>query len=473
MREPSSRRMSGPVAYLPLDEAAATSEAAPPPLSFLLAINAFAFAYSMVVATLGIIVLPSEATYMFLDRRAALSVWHIARSCTHHAPPPPARPDGALSSTADVLRRHAVMLGVMLACTGVTQLISPAVGYASDRSTSQYGRRRPTMAFGALLACAGSLAMKACRQQQLGYSYIMSLMACVLGVNISYACYTALLPDFIPPNHMGRASGVMAMMSMLGSFVGFVVFGFWLQVVDAYFLYCAMIVVTISITCWAAKEEASEATRPFRLAELLQAYTIDVAEHSDFFWVFVTRTFYYMGISVQAFGLFMLRDVQRVDDPKYYTALLAMIGQLAAAIVAIPAGRLSDRTGRKPMVYMSCLFMGIVYSGFACSPSISVVLSLGVLYGIGNGMFLSVDYALACDVLPSLEHAAQSLGVWGVSAFLGSTMGPLVAGPLLTRFGSIPNSDSFSAEGYAIVSWLGVLYVACAAYLLRFIRGAR
>ena len=42
--------------------------------------------------------------------------------------------------------------------------------------------------------------------------------------------------------------------------------------------------------------------------------------------------------SPQAFVLFMLRDVQQVEDPKYYTALLAMIGQLAAAVLAIRLG---------------------------------------------------------------------------------------------------------------------------------------
>lgn len=36
--------------------------------------------------------------------------------------------------------------------------------------------------------------------------------------------------------------------------------------------------------------------------------------HSDFFWVFVTRVFYYMGISLQAFLLFMMRDVQQVGE---------------------------------------------------------------------------------------------------------------------------------------------------------------
>ena len=70
--------------------------------------------------------------------------------------------------------------------------------------------------------------------------------------------------------------------------------------------------------------------------------------YPDFFWVFVTRTFYYMGLSIQArdgvrvrvrrtfyymglsiqaFVLFMLRDVQKVADPKYITSMLAMVGR--------------------------------------------------------------------------------------------------------------------------------------------------
>ena len=94
-------------------------------------------------------------------------------------------------------------------------------------------------------------------------------------------------------------------------------------------------------------------------AELAQSYSIDIAAHPDFFWVFVTRTFYYMGISLQAFMLFMLRDVQQVADATYYTSLLAMIGQLSAAAVALPSGRLSDKVGRKPLVYTSCFLMGV------------------------------------------------------------------------------------------------------------------
>ena len=137
------------------------------------------------------------------------------------------------------------------------------------------------------------------------------------------------------------------------------------------------------------------------------------------------------------------------------------------------------------------------------------VLVLTIGWGMGNGMFLSVDYALvtthwavvggvhgscatvsrftvwcplvvefgtpcppcqACDVLPSLEHAAQSLGVWGVSAFLGSTLGPLIAGPLLTHFGSTTTADQYSTPGYVAVMLLGAVYVICAGLMLRTVR---
>ena len=35
------------------------------------------------------------------------------------------------------------------------------------------------------------------------------------------------------------------------------------------------------------------------MSELIAAYSIDVHANPDFFWVFVTRVFYYMGISLQ------------------------------------------------------------------------------------------------------------------------------------------------------------------------------
>jgi len=362
-----------------------------------------------------------------------------------------------------------MMLGVMLGCTGVTQLLGPAVGYGSDRSTSRYGRRRPLLVLGAVLACIGSLTMLIAREYYLRFTYIAALTASIAGMNISYASYTALLPDLIPAPHLGRASGMMATMSMLGALLGFGIFGLThVGTSEAYTIYCLVILASVLLTCIVAKEKARLNAPPISMTELAAAYSIDV--QTDFFWVFITRTFYYMGLSLQSFLLYMLRDVQRVDDPTYYTSLLCMIGQFSAALIAAPAGLLSDRYGRKPLVYASCTLMAIVFVGFSLSPTIRGVLILGVGYGIGNGMFLSVDYALACDTLPSLESAAQGLGVWGVSAFLGSTLGPLMTAPLLAYFGWTANPLVYSARGYMAVNLAGLVYVSCAGAFLCYVR---
>ena len=107
----------------------------------------------------------------------------------------------------------------------------------------------------------------------------------------------------------------MATMSMLGALLGFGLFGFnAVHTGHAYWIYCGVIVLTVSLTCVVAKERARVEAPVFAISELVGAYSIDVVAHSDFFWVFVTRAFYYMSISLQAFLLFMLRDVQQVSD---------------------------------------------------------------------------------------------------------------------------------------------------------------
>ena len=284
---------------------------APPSICFMMAINSFAFSYSLIVCTLGVVVLPEEAVRLFRDQ-------------------------------------HAMMLGVMLGCTGVTQLISPAIGYISDRSTSRHGRRRPLLAAGAVIACVGCAAMSVARERMLRYAYIGALTCALAGMNISYACYTALLPDLIAAPHMGRASGSMATMSMLGALCGFSLFGFWLPTAHAYSIYAMATVVTVSITCLVAHEvpHAEKPSEP-SCTELLASYSIDAAGAPDFFWVFVTRTFYYMGISLQAFVLFMLRDVQQVGRPP------AAGSPVPAPRDAEPRAATRRRPGRRPSQALS------------------------------------------------------------------------------------------------------------------------
>ena len=82
----------------------------------------------------------------------------------------------------------------------------------------------------------------------------------------------------------------MASMTLLGSFIGFALFGFYLDVEHSYVLYCAAVLTTVLITCCAAREKVIKSAPPILCSELVAAYSIDAAAYPDFFWVFVTRT---------------------------------------------------------------------------------------------------------------------------------------------------------------------------------------
>ena len=76
----------------------------------------------------------------------------------------------------------------------------------------------------------------------------------------------------------------------------------------------------------------------------------------------------------------------------------------------------------------------------------------------------------ARDLAAISQTAAQGLGVWGVSAFLGSTLGPLIAAPLLAYFGWTSSPDRYSRYGYTAVNLAGAVYVFFSAIFLCFVR---
>ena len=43
---------------------------------------------------------------------------------------------------------------------------------------------------------------------------------------------------------------------------------------------------------------------------------------------------------------------------------------------------------------------------------------MGIVFGLGYGAYISVDWALATDVLPSMDDYARDMGVWHVALTL-------------------------------------------------------
>jgi MFS family permease len=128
---------------------------------------------------------------------------------------------------------------------------------------------------------------------------------------------------------------------------------------------------------------------------------------------------------------------------------------------ALPAARLSDRTGRKPVVWAAALVasLGVGILALAGSPPVALV---GAFFlGVGSGAYLAVDWALMTDIIP-LESGGRYMGIANIANSVAGPIGLAFAGPIMDAFyrsGDIP-------MGPRVAVGLGVLALAAASIIL-------
>ena len=102
---------------------------------------------------------------------------------------------------------------------------------------------------------------------------------------------------------------------------------------------------------------------------------------------------------------------------------------------------------------------------------------VGIWYGAMNGMFLSVDYALAIDCLPDRAQSARWLAIWGVASFIGTSVGPLVYSLILhfadREYDEDDGSKETVQEGYTTMLLVGAFLMALCAFGLLLVKPRR
>src|SRR5207248_581031 len=139
-----------------------------------------------------------------------------------------------------------------------------------------------------------------------------------------------------------------------------------------------------------------------------------------------------------------MSDVVRTKDASLTFTLLGTVVLLGATVTGLIGGSLSDRWGRKRIVFLAGVTMAFAALAFAAvtlpgSVPLVVVFPLAIFWGLGYGSYISVDWALGTDVLPSLDDAGKDMGVWHLSMVLPQTIAPPLAGYILHSFPADPN----------------------------------
>jgi len=338
--------------------------------------------------------------------------------------------------------------------------IQPIAGAVSDRSAFGWGRRCPYIVLGATMAIlwlpgiglAGSFA-------------VIFVMYCLLQIfsNTAQGPFQAFIPDFVPEGKRGLASGVKTLLEIGGGVALLYPVAFfmgrysgggglhwqWLALgALAMVLLGAMLVTVLTVK----EQPGVGGGLPLRSA-LSASFKINIGANHNFIWFLASRLLILMAFTtIQTFALYFLRDVVGVDSPARATANFSIVAVAGMLLVVYPAGRLSDRIGRRPLVFYAGLLgaLGVALIFLFQHNYTAILLSSG-LVGISFGAFMSTNWALATDLVAKGEEA-RYLGLTNVATAGGAALARLI-GPVIDFF----NAQSFGL-GYQVMLLACVLY---------------
>ena len=359
------------------------------------------------------------------------------------------------------------MVGLIIA-----MIVQPLAGAASDGWVSRWGRRRPLIAIGtgldflflALLAWAGGLGWLA-----LGY------LGLQLTSNLAHGAAQGLIPDLVPSEQTGRASAVKNLIDMSGLVISSLLVGRLLapgtlHPVTPVSVIAGVLAAVALITLLKVHEApALKSGGRSKLYQELKTFfaSIPLALEGQFGRVVLSRFLFLIGVyGIQVFAQYYVQDVLGAENPIKLTGDLLAAITLSLVAFAVAGGWLGDRIGHRRVQFIASGIgvVGCVLLLWARTPAL--LLLFGAVLGVGIGLFLTSNWALAIQHAP-LEQAGKYMGLTNLATAgagaLSRLQGPLIDGLNAARPGAW--------WGYMALFLVGALGIALSAWVLAKIRG--
>jgi len=321
------------------------------------------------------------------------------------------------------------LAGLLLA-----MVVQPVAGAVSDRSNFRWGRRRPYILVGSILALffISGIGFAAT------YAAIF-VMYCLLQVctNTAQGPYQAFIPELAPPDKHGLASGVKSLLEVVGGIVFIYLTSlfmdryfsgegsYWLWVVLGLLALVLLAAMLVTVTMVREPPAANGVRRASPLAAWYRNVR-QVLASRDLVWFLLSRLIVFMAFTtIQQFALYYLNDVIGVTNPAEATARFSVIAVVGMVVVVWPAGFISDRIGRRFLTIAAGLLGALGIGIIALSQEYGTILWAAAIIGIAMGIFNSANWALATDLVARGEEA-EYLGIANMATAGGAALARLV-----------------------------------------------
>jgi MFS family permease len=380
--------------------------------------------------------------------------------------------------------------------TLVAVVVNPVVGAISDYVTFRMGRRRPFLIIGTIanviVLVLFAFAPGWFTSTALLLTFIVLFLLLQFTNNLANSPWSAIIADKVPEHQRGKTAGFNGLFTLLGTIIGSIIAGIIVnkndalplyrnEIVQIFLIIAVVQVVIVAYTVITVKETPLSKHVTFRLMPVLKKFFFKPSQYPDLSWVLLARLLVMMGIwGVFYFLQYYFDDV--LGGPGVRTIILntpfsgeQFSGTLflpALLLMALPtsiiAGSISDRRGRKPLVYLSGIMMTLVCLMFIIFQNQYGALIAGAFFGIGYGAYTSVDWALTTDVLPPTDEAGKFMGIWSAMGILPQVIGITIGGILLQAMHTLPNHI-----GYTALFAVTIVYFGLGTLVIRQVKGVR
>lgn len=299
------------------------------------------------------------------------------------------------------------------------------IGIFSDARRRRGSRR---IEFYAVGAAGGAAAIAFFYDAHTFLALTVAFVALQAALNVAIGPYQAIIPDFVERARIGIASSWMAALQSAGNAIGALAASFIANAGALAAALGALLLATFALTSGHARKLALQpvgAQEPLRVTR-------------PFVDLFISRALVYVGFyTLLGYLLFYVEALLGsggLTGAKQMTGILiisfTIVGTLGAAI----AGRPSDKLDKRLVATFGAAGFIVALALFVSAKSLTLAIVATVVAGIGWGVFLVADWAIACKVLPS-GAMGTGMGIWNLAILLPQIVAPALTTLVLAQLG--------------------------------------
>ena len=331
-------------------------------------------------------------------------------------------------------------------------VVQPIVGALSDNTSSPFGRRRPYLLGGAILASialwifpnSGSVADYIQKLTHISLPvwtglFIAAVMIWIIDacINVAQGPYRALIPDVVPREQHSLANSYISLAIGLGSVIAAgvapflkYVFGYQMSIPAQFIMGALAFTLAMTWTCLTIKEHKLEKKEDKQKTDfwkdlkeffLLSPEVAKICTMQFFTWIgTMCMMIFFTQYSIHT--LFEVPDLTVASDAvkhvfedailkgTNFSSICFAIFNLVCFLVAIPIGVLAEKYGNKKIHIISLISMVFAYIGMALTINTTFVALLMGLAGIGWASICALPFAmLAKYIKPGTEGSVMGI----------------------------------------------------------------